>query len=47
VASIALVMRGLSSRPGGLRRKKSSQKKRPALVVLVIDGSLTSGSTAE
>jgi hypothetical protein len=40
VALIMLVMRGLASRPGGLLRQKSSHKKRPALVVLVIDGSL-------
>jgi hypothetical protein len=35
-----LVMRGLRSCLGGLPLKKSSQMKRPALVVLVIDGSL-------
>jgi hypothetical protein len=40
VVSTTLVMRGLPSRLGGLPRKKSSQKKRPTLVVLVIDGSL-------
>jgi hypothetical protein len=38
--SITLSMRGLSSCLGGLRRNQSSQTKWPALVVLVIDGSL-------